>query len=59
VKAIHSIAARVFQTMFKSLVGKKIIVEVASGPVIKGMLRHSDDHLNFSFVEVLNAASFP
>jgi small nuclear ribonucleoprotein (snRNP)-like protein len=53
--------AHVFQTMFKSLVGKKVIVEVAGGLVIKGVLQHSNDHLNFFLVEVevLNAASFP
>jgi U6 snRNA-associated Sm-like protein LSm2 len=54
-------AGRVFQTMFRSLVGNKVIVELKNDFVMKGTLQSSDDCLNLLLVEVevLNAASYP
>jgi U6 snRNA-associated Sm-like protein LSm2 len=54
-------SSQVFQGMFKSLKGHKVIVELKNEVVLKGILQHSDNYFNLKLmeVEVLDSESFP
>ena len=50
-----------FQSLFKSLQGQLVIVELKNNAVIKGELQFCDNYYNLKLVaaEVLNKAAFP
>ena len=56
-----SMSAQIFQRMFDSLIGHKVVVELKNELVLKGTLENCDSLMNFKLIdiEILNRQAFP